>query len=163
MRRLVSLSAMALALGLLAAGALRAADAQSGSITGKVVDANGNVVVGATIRAVAPIQKHEKKAAASDGKEEKEGKEGKEGKGPREGHKLAEATSASDGTFTLTGIPAGKVIVVAMKKDIGVARLKDGVDVKAGETVTLSAPLTLEKLAKPTDHGDKKEKKEKKD
>lgn len=138
MRRVLALSVMALALTALTAGALYAADTNkgAGTVTGKVVDKEGKAVSGVTVTAMLPPVKGEKKDAPADKEARKEAiKE----------HMLAQATTAADGTFTLASVPEGKVLIVARKPGTGMARTT--ADVKAGETVSLSAPLTLAKPA----------------
>ncbi len=147
MRRLVALSMMVLALGVFAASSLRADDAKAtGTVTGKVVDKDGKAVAGATVRAMAiPVEKAKKTAAEGDTGEKKAKDKGDK---PRE-KALASVTSGADGTFSLT-VPAGKIRIVAIKPGIGMAHTTEPVVVTAGSTTELSAPLTLEKVEKPT-------------
>lgn len=150
MRRVQVLSVMALALSMLTAGALYAADAATGSVTGKVVDGAGNPVAGVMVRAVKPPVKAEKG-------EKREKGDKKEGAAKEKEAPLAETTTAADGSFTLTNVPAGKVGIVAFKKGTGAAHMP--AEVTAGQTTTLNAPLTL---AKPAEGAGKEHRKDNK-
>lgn len=153
MRRIQALSIFALAFSMLAAGALYAADAATGTVTGKVVDKDGKVVSGATVAALLPPQKGDKKEKKAEDKDAK--------KEAAKERVLVQTTTANDGTFTLASVPVGKVVIAARKPQVGISRTT--IEVKAGETTTISAPLTLDKGKKAEGEHKKKEKKEKQD
>jgi hypothetical protein len=125
--------AVAVAFALSLASHARAAD--TGKITGKVTGKDGNAVAGVHVRLMTPPKKGEKPA---------------KGERPKP---VAESKTESDGTYTLSDVPAGDYILVAggagkrekgaakdaSAKDAGMAREK--VSVKAGETKTMDLKL----------------------
>ena len=130
----------------------RAQDSQeTGSVSGTVVDKEGNVVEGAMVRLMKPMQRGRGPAdkpaiegtpsqqlAENPAKPGKPGKAapGKPGDRPKP---VATATTDADGKFTMNDVPAGDYMVVAMVRGQGAAR--QPVTVKAGETATAELKL----------------------
>ena len=100
--------------------------ADTGKVTGKVLDKDGKGVAGAQVALRTPPEKNAPAAAQEEGK--------KKGQKP-----VAKTTTESDGTFTLADVPAGDYLLVANVKGQGMAREK--VTVKAGETVDVKLTL----------------------
>ncbi len=105
--------------------------AATGTISGKVVDKDGKAVAGATVQAVKPREAgeaHKKQQAGGHQGPEKIGKS---------------ATSAADGTYKLTDIPAGKVNVTARLQGEGFGHIGP-IEVTAGQD-TKADDIKLEK------------------
>ena len=122
----VSLSALVLAVGLSYASVVHAEEHAkgTGTVTGRVVDADGKPVAGAHVRALAPGALKGVHDRKSDGPA-----------APKEEPKVeAKADTGADGTFTLENVPAGKARIIAGLKGSGVGMLREPVLVKAGET-----------------------------
>ena len=122
------------------------ASQEAGSVSGKVVDGEGNTVSGAVVRLMKPFARG-RGGAEGAGKAEKQAKRGnrpaqqlaaKPGKGDRP-KPIATATTDAEGKFTLNDIPAGEYVVAAMLRGQGNAR--QPVTVKAGETATVDLKL----------------------
>jgi hypothetical protein len=139
MRRIHLFSMVALA-GVLALGiagmAAHAEDAPAkpvGSISGKVVDKDGNPVAAARVNViVAP-----KVAEANKQADEPTTK-------PAKPESVGKTTTADDGTFSIKDIPVGKYVVVAGKKNVGQGREKaevtEGKDTAVTITLKAAAP-----------------------
>ncbi|MEI8198379.1 MAG: carboxypeptidase regulatory-like domain-containing protein, partial [Phycisphaerae bacterium] len=67
---------------------------------------------------------------------------------------VSKATTAADGTFTLTNVPEGTVRVVAHKKGMSEGVVKD-VAVVADQETKLADPITLEVKEKAKDKNPK--------
>jgi hypothetical protein len=140
MRITTGISMVTLALALTAGfSPARAEEAKAtGTISGKVVDADGKAIKGATVVAVPP-------RPAGEGRREGGGGAGAEGR--REGggagaagggdrkppEPLAKAETAEDGTYKLQAVPVGKVNVRAMLQGVGGGRSQSPVEVTAGQ------------------------------
>ncbi|MEI8196125.1 MAG: carboxypeptidase-like regulatory domain-containing protein [Phycisphaerae bacterium] len=126
---------LALGMASLSARAVDEAPAKKavGSISGKVVDKDGNGIAEDKIRAQV---KHEA-AAHPTADQPKDGK-----KPAPKMDTVAEAKTAADGTFTLTNVPEGTVRVVAGKKGFTEGVVKEVVVVADKET-KLADPITL--------------------
>jgi hypothetical protein len=135
--------AVALALSLAATSA-KAAD--TGKVTGKVLDKDGKGVAGAMVQVRTPPEK-----GAGKGNKPAAADEKPKGERPKP---VAKGKTEADGSFTLADIPAGEYVVAANAKGVGMAREK--VTVKAGETAEVK--LTL-KEGKEGGKGGKKESK----
>lgn len=123
----------------------------SGTIHGKVVDAQGEPVAGARVRLRLPREgggnrgdgpqqhKDAKPQAAADEQKPDQGD-----RGPREGQRrtpaLKEATTDNDGAFSMTEVPVGEYVLFAMQRGAGGARET----VKVEEGKTLDITLTLQ-------------------
>jgi hypothetical protein len=122
---------LAVALALSLAAHANAAD--TGKVTGKVLDKDGKGVAGANVALRTPPEKGEgkgekKPAAAAPGDEK-----------PKREKPVAKTKSEADGSFTLADVPAGDYLLVANVKGQGMAREK--VTVKAGETKEVKLTL----------------------
>jgi hypothetical protein len=109
--------------------------AETGKVTGKVLDKDGKGVAGANVALRTPPEKGEGKggkapAAAAPGDEKPKGDRQKP---------VAKTKSEADGSFTLADVPAGDYMLVAQVKGVGNAREK--VTVKAGETAEVKLTL----------------------
>jgi len=113
--------ALAMALGL-ASTTVRAEDAPAakatGTVSGKVVDADGKGIAGVEVAALNPADMPAKGA--------------KKGGGAKP-TPLAKATTGEDGTYKLEGVPAGKVMLIAHSKEAGMGRSTAAVEVTAGQ------------------------------
>jgi hypothetical protein len=121
--------------------------AANGTISGKVTDADGNGVAGATVRVMAKMAAHE------GGKKKLE-----EPAKPPRGDKpaaVAEATTGADGTYRVD-VPPGEYTVMAMAKEKGRGRAQ--ATVTEGKT-TENVDIKLE--AAPAGKGGEGGKKEK--
>jgi uncharacterized GH25 family protein len=107
------------------------APAATGTLKGTVVDADGKAVAGATVSVYAVVEKKP---------------EAKEGKGNHQSLVPA-VTSDTDGSYTITDVPAGKVWVGAMLKGTGHGKSK-ALTLDAGATVTVP-PITLKGKPRP--------------
>lgn len=126
--------------------------AETGTVTGKVMDKDGKAVSGAKIRLVTPTNDKGRKAADAPAAAPDKAK----------GEKVApvaEGSSGTDGAYTLKDVPAGEYVVRANLKGTGNAMSK--VTVKAGETAT--ADLTLKMRGGGKGKGKGKDKGEDKD
>jgi hypothetical protein len=119
---------LAVALALSLATTAHAAD--TGKVTGKVLDKDGKGVAGANVALRTPPEKGEGKKPAAAAPSE--------GKGERQ-KPVAKTKSEADGSFTLADVPAGDYLLVANVKGQGMAREK--VSVKAGETKEVKLTL----------------------
>lgn len=108
-----------------------------GSISGKVVDADGNPVADAKVRVMAaPAGKPKKDKNLEGGDAPKPDK-------PAKPAAVAEGVTDANGAFTLENIPAGEYMIGAMAKGKGNA--KDKVTVTEGGTAEVT--LTLKAMA----------------
>jgi hypothetical protein len=105
----------------------------TGTISGKVVKADNSPVAGAQVRVMHANAKKKKAEAAEQGADKGGEKGGEKGKRPAP---VAEATSASDGTFTVT-VPEGEYRVAAGDKAAGL-RGWAPVTVTAGQTANVT-------------------------
>jgi hypothetical protein len=132
-------------------------ESAKGTITGTVVGADDKPVANASVRLLKQMDKGERKAEKgakkSDGAEAKAAAE-KPAKGDRPAP-VATATTDNDGKFELKDVPAGKYTVMANAKGVGNDR--ESVEVKAGETATVS--LKLERHEGKAGAGEKKNEK----
>ncbi len=120
--------ALSLAVGIGAAAQVRADETPAtGTVTGKVLDANGQPAKGVKVAAFAPGTLAERKnktpGTATDAPTTR----------PRP-EALAKGVTGDDGTYTLTDVPAGKVRIVAGAKGSGFGVSKAIVTVTAGQT-----------------------------
>ena len=121
--RIVLGLAVAVALSL----ASHASAAETGKVTGKVLDKDGKGVAGAQVALRTPPEKGNAPAAAP-------AEDGKKRQKP-----VAKTTSEADGSFTLADVPVGDYLLAANVKGQGMAREK--VSVKANETVDVKLTL----------------------
>ena len=112
--------AVALALSL----ASHANAAETGKVTGKVLDKDGKGVAGANVALRTPPEK-------GAGKDEKA-----KGERPKP---VAKTKTEADGSFTLADVPVGDYVLAAQVKGQGMAREK--VSIKAGETKEVKLTL----------------------
>jgi protocatechuate 3,4-dioxygenase beta subunit len=111
-----------------------------GSISGKVVDVDGNPVEGAKVRVmVAPAGKP-KKEKLEDGDAPKPDK-------PAKPQAVAEAVTDAAGAFKVDGIPAGDYMVAANAKGKGMGKAK--VTVADGQTAEVTLELKAPAPKKP--------------
>lgn len=110
-----------------------------GSISGKVVDADGNPVAGAKVKVMAA-------APAKPKKEKLEGGDAPKPDKPKP-TPVAEGETDANGTFTLNDIPAGDYMVGAMAKGKGAA--KEKVTVTEGGTAEVTLTLKAPAPKKP--------------
>lgn len=118
----------------------------TGTITGKVMDANGNPVAHAIVRAIGTRHM---------GKRHGRGNMMMGGKGWHTIH-MGMTHTGADGTFTLAGAPAGYYRIRVFKRGAGFAMVRHPMQVQAGQTAD-AGTLTLKKW-----HGPKHWKKHKK-
>jgi Carboxypeptidase regulatory-like domain len=151
--------------------AVRADEAkkETGSVSGTVLDKEGKPAAGVQVRLFHPFERGQRRgngsaakvekqnadsgAAATADKEEKPGKgeKGHGGKGNRP-QPVATTSTDNDGHFTLSDVPAGKYVVMAMVKGVGGAR--------EDVTVTSGSEAKIEmKLKDRPARGDRAEKK----
>ena len=142
--------AFLLALGT-AARAEDAAKKETGSVSGTVLDKDGNAAPGVQVRLFYPFERGQRKgnakaekntaaapaaAPAADG-EDKPGK----GKGRKNDRPKAVATTSTDkdGKFTIADVPVGKYVVMTMVRGVGAARAE--VEVTAGSEAKVELKL----------------------
>lgn len=136
------------------------AKAGKGTISGVVMNADNKPTAGASVRLIVPPEggRHNRK----------DGKDGKDGKtlaadarspeqlakkdraaGDKGGRKMpaavAEATTDAEGKFTMTDVPAGDYVILAMIRGAGRAHEK----VKVEDGKTASVTLTLKAMDRP--------------
>ena len=139
-----------LALGLLVSlqSARGQESAEKGTLTGIVKDADGNAAAGAQVQLFHPMERPQRRAGG-EGEKKSEAEKGR-GKGERP-QPVSSAVTDNEGKFTLSDIPAGKYVVRARIKQVGMAR--QPIEVKSGESATvelqLQAPRAGGKKEKP--------------
>jgi protocatechuate 3,4-dioxygenase beta subunit len=116
--------------------------AEKGTVSGKVVDKDGNPVADAPVGLFHPMEKGAK--SAEKGAEKKKSELAADGEKPKadKGEKpkpVAEATTDKDGAFTMADVPVGDYRAVCHVKGKGNGNQK--VTVKAGETATVEIKL----------------------
>jgi hypothetical protein len=134
----LSMVALAVTLALGISTAARAEDAKpaaTGTVSGKVVDADGKGVKGVQVMAVKPMERGGGGNAAGGGGGNRQNRQRPE--------PLAKGETGDDGTYKLENVPAGKVMVVARLEDQG-GRSQNPVDVTAGQD-TKVGDITLAK------------------
>ena len=114
--------------------------AETGGVTGKVIDGNQKPVKGASVALVVPVEPQTNAVAA--------------GAAPaKRPLVIAHVSSGDDGTFKLENIPVGKYVVsVHGDKSLRPGHTKDLIEVKAKETVdagTVTLPLRAAADATP--------------
>src|SRR5215207_9618815 len=121
-----------------------AAKKETGTVSGTVLDKEGNPAAGVTVRLMHPSEPgqrrggakaEQKSAAAATAAPAEEGKPGKGDKGdkPAKGDRpkpVATTSTDKDGKFSMADVPVGKYVVMAMVRGAGGARAD--VEVAAG-------------------------------
>lgn len=133
-----------------AAVAQEAEKKQSGTVSGTVLDKDGKPASGVQVRLFHPFERGQRReaararqqqadpAAGADAKEEKP----RQGDKPRRAERpkpVATATTDADGKFTMSDVPVGKYVVLAMIRGQGSARQE--VEVTAGGTANVELKL----------------------
>jgi hypothetical protein len=155
--------AFALLLGLGVSVRAEEAKKETGSVSGTVLDKEGNAAPGVQVRLMHPFERGQRKsgdggAAQAEPKNaepaagEKPGKGAKGGKSDRP-KPVATTSTDKDGKFTLADVPVGKYVVMAMVKGVGGARSE--VEVTAGSEAKLELKLQ-ERPAKGAKKAEKK-------
>ena len=114
-----------------------------GTVSGKVVDKDGAAVADAKVRLMNQAKKGPDKAAGETKAADAEKTKAAPGEKPAP---VAEATTDSEGKFTMPDVPAGSYRVMVNVK--GKGRANEKVEVKAGDTATVELKLAEQK-AKP--------------
>jgi len=107
-----------------------------GTVSGKVVDKDGAAVADAKVRLMHPNAGGKKAAAETKAADPAEKPKAAAGEKPTP---VAEATTDSEGKFTMPDVPAGSYRVMTNVKGKGKGAAK--VEVKAGETATVELKL----------------------
>jgi protocatechuate 3,4-dioxygenase beta subunit len=141
MLRIAKWAAPVVALGLMLGLAIKVKAEETkatGTVSGTLVDKDGKAVANATVGVFAADMAHKHKAdKQAEGADTDKGKVTKEkGDKPKA---VAEATTDSEGKFTIKDVPAGDYAVRVNVK--GQGRAVQKVTVKAGETATVDLKL----------------------
>jgi protocatechuate 3,4-dioxygenase beta subunit len=143
--RIVTLAttlAVAIAFVTFSASSSKADPMAGGTISGKVVDADGNPVEGAKVKVMHATAKPKK-----DKKENLEGGDAPKPEKPAKPGPVAEGVTDANGTFSFAGIAPGEYMVGAMAKEKGNAKTK--VTVVEGETAEVTLELKVQAPKKP--------------
>jgi len=160
-------AAFALLLGLGVSVRGEEAKKETGSVSGTVLDKDGNAAPGVQVRLMHPFERGQRKgggdgAATAEPKNadpaapgNSEGKPGKGAKGGKSDRPKPVATTSTDkdGKFSMADVPVGKYVVMAMVKGVGGARSE--VEVTAGSEAKLELKLQ-ERPAKGAKKAEKK-------
>ena len=147
MKWFVPCVAFALLLGLGVGARAEDAKKETGSVSGTVLDKDGNAAPGVQVRLMHPFARGGRKADGAANAEpknadpvagEKPGKGAKGGKSDRP-KPVATTSTDKDGKFTLADVPVGKYVVMAMVKGVGGARSE--VEVTAGSEAKVELKL----------------------
>ena len=155
--------AFALLLGLGVSARAEEAKKETGTVSGTVLDKDGNAAPGVQVRLMHPFERGQRKggdggASAAEPKNADPAApaEGKPGKGARKSDRpkpVATTSTDKDGKFTLADVPVGKYVVMAMAKGVGGAR--EEVEVTAGGDAKVELKLQ-ERPAKGAKKAEKK-------
>ena len=144
--------AFLLAVGTAARG--EEAKKETGSVSGTVLDKDGNAAPGVQVRLFHPFERGQRKgagaakaekqnagAAAAAAPAEGEGKPGKGDKARKNDRPKPVATTSTDkdGKFTMADVPVGKYVVMTMVRGVGAAR--GDVEVTAGADAKVELKL----------------------
>jgi hypothetical protein len=134
---------------------------ETGSVSGTVLDKDGNAAPGVQVRLMHPFERGQRKgdgAAKAQPQNADPATDGaaKPGKGNKAARKsdrpkpVATTSTDKDGKFTMADVPVGKYVVMAMVKGVGGARGE--VEVTAGSQATVELKLQ----ERPAKGGEKK-------
>jgi protocatechuate 3,4-dioxygenase beta subunit len=110
----------------------------TGTVAGKVVDADGKAVAGATVGVYPPAANAKKASGAAVISNSASQLDDTPAPAPKKkaAAAIATATTGDDGTYKIENVPAGDYSI-RVRSASGNGRTKDTVTVKAGETTTV--------------------------
>ena len=149
------------AMAVLALALVAYAASEKGTISGKVLDAEGKPVAKATVEIRLPKQSAKKESteielAGDAGKNEGAPDDGKKKKKRQVPPPVAQTKTDDAGAFSLADIEPGEYVVIAYKPRVGSTR--ESITLAAGETESVELTLTPKAKKPKEDHEDDQKK-----